>query len=106
MGTIVLCKQKGLISLITGCMFKTIGLLSDFMHIFQDFIHVHSPWVEADNPLGPKFSCQQESLITMVICCKFKKKYRQALTLDTSFHDLINVYSCRSGADNSRGQNI
>ena len=33
----------------------------------------HSPRVGADNPLGPKFWCQQESLITMVICCMFKK---------------------------------
>ena len=37
----------------------------------------------------------------MVICCKF-----QPLTLYTSFHDLINVYSHRSGADNPRGQNF
>ena len=34
----------------------------------------HSPWAGADNPLGPKILCQQEGLITMVICCKFKKK--------------------------------
>ena len=41
---------------------------------FVSFIHVHSPWAGADNPLGPKFWCQQEDLITMVICCcKFKK---------------------------------
>ena len=33
----------------------------------------HSPRVGADNPVGPKFWCQQEGLITMVICCKFKK---------------------------------
>ena len=33
----------------------------------------HSPWVGADNPLGPKFRCQQVGLITMVICCKFTK---------------------------------
>ena len=33
----------------------------------------HSPRVGADNPLGPEFLCQQEGLITMVICCKFKK---------------------------------
>ena len=33
----------------------------------------HSPWAWADNHLGPKFWCQQEGLITMVICCKFKK---------------------------------
>ena len=42
----------------------------------------------------------------MVICCKFKKKSLQSLTLYTSFHDLINVYSWRSGADNPRGQNF
>ena len=33
----------------------------------------HSPRLGADNPIGPKFLCQQEGLITMVICCKFKK---------------------------------
>ena len=33
----------------------------------------HSPWEGADNPLGPKFLCHQEDLITMVICWKFKK---------------------------------
>ena len=32
----------------------------------------HSPWAVADNPLGMKFLCQQEGLIAMVICCKFK----------------------------------
>ena len=34
------------------------------------------------------------------------KEFLQPLTLYTSFHDSINVYSCRSGADNSRGQNF
>ena len=62
----------------------------------------HSPWAGADNLLRPKFLCQQEGLITMVICCKFKKNLFN-LTLYTSFHDLTNVYSCRSGADNPRG---
>ena len=34
----------------------------------------HSPRVGADNPFGPiSFLCQREGLITMVICCKFKK---------------------------------
>ena len=33
----------------------------------------HSPSAGADNPLGPKVWCQQEGLITMAICCKFKK---------------------------------
>ena len=34
------------------------------------------------------------------------KESLQPLTLYTSFHDLINVYSRRSGADNPRGQNF
>ena len=34
------------------------------------------------------------------------KQSLQPLTLYTSFHDLINVYSRRSGADNPRGQNF
>ena len=42
----------------------------------------------------------------MVICCKFEKNLFNFLTLYTSFHDLINAYSCRSGADNPRGQNF
>ena len=34
------------------------------------------------------------------------KESLQPLTLYTSFHKLINVYSRRSGADNPRGQNF
>ena len=33
----------------------------------------HSLCAGADNPLGPKVLCQQEGLITMAVCCKFKK---------------------------------
>ena len=33
----------------------------------------HSSLAGADNPLGPKFLCQQEGSITMAICCKFEK---------------------------------
>ena len=53
----------------------------------------HSHRVGADNPLGSKFICQQEGLITMVICCKLKSL--QHLTLYTSFHNSINVYRGR-----------
>ena len=35
-----------------------------------------------------------------------RKRSLNSLTLYTSFHDLIDVYSCRSGADNPRGQNV
>ena len=53
--TFILWKQKGLITLITGCMFKKIAQPSDFMHIFHDFIHVHRTWAGVDKPLRPKF---------------------------------------------------
>ena len=33
----------------------------------------YNPLAGADNPLGPNFLCQQDGIITMVICCKFKK---------------------------------
>ena len=42
--------------------------------VIEELKFKHSPRVGADNPLGPKFLCQQEGLITMVICCTFKKK--------------------------------
>ena len=88
LGDNFLCKQKGLIILIISCMFQKTALPSDFMHsfFFHDFIHVHSPWAGADNPLGPKFLCQQEGLIAMVICCKFKKKI-------SSTSDFIHIFS-------------
>ena len=37
---------------------------------------------------------------------QIQKESLQLLTLCTSFHDLINVHSRRSGADNPRGQNF
>ena len=48
----------------------------------------YSPWVGADNPIGPIFWCQQEGLITLVICCKFKKNLFN-LWLYTHVHDLV-----------------
>ena len=41
----------------------------------------------------------------MVICCKFRKNLSK-LGFYTLFHDLMNVYSRRLGADNPRGQNF
>ena len=73
--------------------------------VIEEKTFKHSPWAGADNPLGPKFWCQQVGLITIVICYKSLESL-QPLTLYTSFHDLINVYSRRSGADNHRGQNF
>ena len=73
LGTFVLIQQKSIITLITGSMFQNIALPSDFMYTFHDFIHVHGPWAGTDNQLKPSVWCQQEGLITMVICCKFEK---------------------------------
>ena len=52
---------------------KNSSALWFYAHFFLDLIYEHSPWAGADNPLGPKFWCQHQGLITMVICCKFKK---------------------------------
>ena len=41
--------------------------------VFQEKKLKHSPWAGTNNQLGPKFLCQQEGLITMVICCKSEK---------------------------------
>ena len=41
--------------------------------VFEENKFKHSPRVGADNPLGPNILCHQEGLITMVICCNFKK---------------------------------
>ena len=62
----------------------------------------HSTWAGADNPLGPKFWCQQQGLITMVICCRFKKN----LVNLWLYTHLFMFNSCRSGAYNPRGHNF
>ena len=98
---------------------------------FHDFIHVYSPRAGADNPLGMKFWCQQEDLVTFIICYKFQKnlhdlsvrkfwcqqkplvtsvicyKFKKnslwSLILYNFFHDFIHVYSPRAGADSPQG---
>ena len=101
-------------------MFQKIALPSDFMHKFQnnlfevwfytiffyDLINVYSPGAGADNPLGTKFWCQQEQLVTSVICCKFKKKSLWSMNLYNCFHDFIRVYSPAAGADSPREQSF
>ena len=53
---------------------KNISLKFDFIQFFFVILdNVYSPGAGADNPLGMKFWCQQEYLVTWVICCKFKK---------------------------------
>ena len=44
-----------------------------FYTFFHDLIHVYGPGAGTENPQGTKFWCQQESLITLPICCKFQR---------------------------------
>ena len=63
--------------------FKTRGPLVCITHliaedmlksaVIEETTFKHSPWAGADNPLGPKFWCQQVGLITMVICWNLQR---------------------------------
>ena len=75
-------------------------------HLCAEDMLKYSPRAGADNQSGPKFLCQQEGLLTMVICCKFKKDLFNLWLYTHLFIYLLNVYSCRSGAENPRGQNF
>ena len=71
-GQFIWWKRKGLITLITGCMFQNnICALWFYAHFFM-ILYMYIAQAGADNPLGPKFLYQQKGL-TLVICCKFKK---------------------------------
>ena len=61
--------------------------LYKFVH---DFIHVYSPGTGADNTLGTRVWCQQEHLVTSVICYKLKK-----ISLKSDFiHFFSWFYTC------------
>ena len=60
---------------------------------FFFFPHVYSPWAGADNHLWTKSRCQQKSLVTLSICCKFQKSIFWSLILYIIFHVFIHVYS-------------
>ena len=72
---------------------------SAFIHFFHDFIHLYRPKTGADIPLGTKFSCQRQHLVTLVISCKFQKISVKSDFIHF-FHDFIHVYSPKAGADN------
>ena len=86
--------------------FKKISLKSDFIHFFfmilYMYIHV-APGQGLTTPRGQNFYVQQEHLVTLVICCKFKKKSLWSLILCIFFHDFIHVYSPGAGADSPQG---
>ena len=63
-----------------------------------------SPGAGADNPLWTKSWCQQKSLVTLPICCKFKKNIFEVLILYIIFHIFIYVSSPGAGATIPWGQ--
>ena len=90
--------DKILMSTETSCHFGHLLQVSDkslwsliIYKFSHDFIHVYSPGTGADNPLGTKFLCQQESLVTLVICCKFQKSLFE-VWFYTSFFMILYMY--------------
>ena len=58
-------------------------------NFFHDFIHVYSPRTGADNPLGTKFWCQQEPLVTS---CHFSHMLQVSKNLLEDWFYTINVH--------------
>ena len=77
-----------------------------YRFFFHNFIHVYSPGAGADNPLRTKFWCQQEHLVTSVICCKFQKNLFEVWFYTIFFIIFIHVYSPGAGADSPEGTKI
>ena len=98
------CQQKPLATLVICYKCKKKSLWNLILcNFFHDFIHVYSPGAGADNPLGTKFWCQQEHLVTLVICCKLKKNLFEVWFYTFFFMDLIHVYSPGAGAESPQG---
>ena len=84
---------------------KKMSLKSDFVQFFNDLIHVYSPGAGADSPQGTNFWCQQKSLITLPICCKFQRNLFE-VWFYTFFHDLIHVYNPGAGGIQPQGDKV
>ena len=76
--------------------FKQISLNSDSINIF------YCPGTRANNPLWTKSWCQQKSLVTLLICCKFQKIPLTSYFIH-NFSCFIHVYRPGAGADNYLG---
>ena len=77
-------------------------LCSLILCIFHDCIHVYSPG-RGRQPTSKKNLMSTGRPHHFSHLLQVSKKSLQPLILYTSFHDLINVYSCGSGADNIQG---
>ena len=72
--------DKLLMSTETSCHFghllqvsETISLKSDFLHFFFMILYMYiAPGQGLITPMETKFLCQQEHLVTLVICCKIQ----------------------------------
>ena len=76
-------------------------------NFFHHFIHVYSPGVYRGRgwqPLGMKFWCQQEHLVTSVICCKFKKNLFEVWFYTNFFMILYMYIALGQGQSAPRGQ--
>ena len=107
LGTKFWCHEKALINSTICCKFQT-NLLEFwfYTHFLMFFQHVYSPEAAQDNSLWTKYCYQQQSLVTLPICCKFQKKYLWSLILYIIFHVFIHVYSPGAGADKPPGVRI
>ena len=70
-----------------------------------DFIHVYSPEAGADNPLGTQFWCQQEHLVTSVICCKFQKNLFE-VRFYTIFFMILYMYTAPGRGRQPQGTSL
>ena len=98
-------KQKGLITLITGCMFQNIALSSDFMHIFMILYMYIALWQGQTTHYGQNFYVNRKasSFLLFVASLKTISSTSDFIHIFSCFNVLINVYSRRSGADNPQG---
>ena len=100
-GKFVWCKQKGLITLITGKKLCPL-ILCTFLVILSIYIALGQGQT---THYGQNFDVNRKasSLWSFVAS---SKRISSIFDLIHIFHDLINVYSRMSGVDNPRGQNF
>ena len=100
-----LCQQKPLVTSVICYKFQK-DLFEVWFNtlFFYDFIHVYNPSAGADNPLGTKFWCQQEYLVTSVIYCKFQKNLFEVWLYTFLFMSLDMYIAPGQGRTAHRGQ--
>ena len=86
----ILMSAEHLVTSVIYCKFPKIHFEVWFYTIlFHDFIHVYSPRAGADSPQGQSFDVNRKKLVTLIICCKFKKK----MSLKSGFIYLLSWFN-------------